>query len=99
MRGVCFPRRSAAATRAQRCYRPSQRLTSRGIRAMLSLLTITRGTIDAAGALRSASVVQEHLGAELLVAHPDPVTAMAVAAAGPEGIMAGIDLAAVKAES
>jgi len=69
------------------------------MRAMLSLLTITRGTIDAAAALRSASAIQDHLGAELLVAHPDPVTAMAVAAAGPEGIMAGIDLAAVKADA
>jgi hypothetical protein len=44
---------------------------------MLSLLTITQGGIDAAGSIRSASLLQEHLTAELVVAHPDLRTGLA----------------------
>jgi nucleotide-binding universal stress UspA family protein len=63
---------------------------------MLSLLTITRGGIDAAGALRSATVVQDHLDAELLVAHPDPLRPI-MAGAGPEAIVVSLDDAIVTA--
>jgi hypothetical protein len=63
---------------------------------MMSLLTITRGGVEAAGALRSARVIQDHLGAEMLVAHPDPFTAPAVAGTTPEGFMASGDPAVVK---
>jgi nucleotide-binding universal stress UspA family protein len=64
---------------------------------MLSLLTITRAGIDATGALRSATVVQDHVGAELLVAHPDPLRPIVAAAAGPEAIVMGLDDDFVKA--
>lgn len=37
---------------------------------MLTLLTLLRGSSDASDALKSASILQEALGAELLVAHP-----------------------------
>jgi hypothetical protein len=63
---------------------------------MMALLTITRGGVEAAGALRSASVIRDHFGAELLVAHPDPFAAPAVAGTTPEGFMASADPAVAK---
>lgn len=66
---------------------------------MLSLLTITRGGVDAAAGLRAAAAFQDRMGAELLVAHPDPLAALAVATATPEGFIASVDPAIVQTAS
>jgi nucleotide-binding universal stress UspA family protein len=61
---------------------------------MLSLLTMTQGGIDVAGDLRSASMFQDHLAAELVVAHPDLNAGIAA-----DGLVPNIDPTAVEVAS
>jgi len=62
---------------------------------MLSMLTLLSGSVDATETLRSAIVLQEHAGAELLVAHPDPISGLADTMAAPEGMVTDVHMEAI----
>lgn len=64
----------------------------KGQRSMLSMLTLIRGSGDAASILRSVTVFQKSIDAELLVAHPDPVASTQAVMSSPDGYAVPIDM-------
>lgn len=58
----------------------------------LSLFTLLHGSVNAAGLLRSVTLLQDHLEAELLVVHPDPIAGNSKPMSAPEGIVTDVQM-------
>lgn len=63
---------------------------------MISLFTILRGSPESADILRAVTILQDGIGAELLVAHPDANAALPVVMGYPDGVVSPIDPATLE---